>query len=358
MGQIRAEVREELLFCTRYKLSKGTLAGPFDHHGEIAIPTLEDLRKCFDFISKHQHKGVPGVLRIDSPSPGPVLAIAMCTHGNEPSGLAALWYCLKDNFALDNLERGSVIFILNNIKATAIGFNAPTPEDQIRSRFLDINLNRLPDDIAVILKRSNDPRYEIKRCIELYNNIYSDIDYALDIHSTSQHCRPMIIDLYKSSKQLYHGMPIPTVITNYSGIKSATALTELYGGLDNDIPVVAIETGLHRDSASFRNAITASLAVMEDLKMIRAPIKDQKRVFLEYKLTKAIRFPNETYRFCKVFANFETVRKGQLLARGDQGEFRCPKDGLALFAWPTLEPPFGSTEEAMFIADPALAREY
>src|SRR5947209_1565224 len=90
------------------------------------VPSPDELRATFEMLQASSYLDVPGVLRVDSASRhnGPIVGISACTHGNEPCGLAAIWYCLREGFLRNSLVKGSVIFMVNNLAATAEYFRA------------------------------------------------------------------------------------------------------------------------------------------------------------------------------------------------------------------------------------------
>ena len=90
--------------------------------------------KLFSIIKESRYKGVAGVICLDSNKPGPVVGVTICTHGNEPCGLALVNELKKPS-------KGKVVICLNNLKATENYFLATTETEEIETRFIDINMN-------------------------------------------------------------------------------------------------------------------------------------------------------------------------------------------------------------------------
>ncbi len=311
---------------------------------------ITDLEKAFDSIASKETDGVPGVHRILGKTAGPCAAISMMTHGNEPSGLAPYWDYLQ-NPSLYTPERGEVLFILNNMEAGHEYFHNRGTEDAPHSRFKDVNMNRLPEEVAQLL---NDTRSEIKRALAL-QSILERIDAALDIHSTTQESEPMILQIKGDIDSLVTDMPIQKVIENIVPIQIGIPIGSLYGGESKEIPVLEIEAGSHENPQSFQLAIRASLSFLLNIQKHHDQINtasgtaDKEREF--YRVSGSLMFPNETYELQRPFPMFCQVQKGEILAKGNGNPLTCFQDGHAIFA-PKKSKPSNISEEVLFITDP------
>lgn len=308
---------------------------------------LNDLKKEFDFLANLKSKGIFGIWRVNSQKPGPTLGITICTHGNEPSGLAALRYLRRKFDIKKNLERGSLIFVLNNLKAAQKSFRAKTEDEKRRSRFIDINFNRLP---ANTLKLNNDSRYEIKRARELCP-IWREFDFAIDIHSTSQKSDPMTICGAKLDMNLIRGFPIDTIISNIDKIQIGRPAFSFYGRPSGNIPLLEIECGAHTDPMSFKRAIISVLALLKNLRMISGESDDKIKIFKEYFIKSSIMFPDNSYALAKVFKNYEFVQKNAIIASNERHMIRAPFDCHIFMAPPTTKPA-SISEEVVFLSGP------
>ncbi len=159
--------------------------------------------------------GVPGVMRISSGRAGPIVGVTVCSHGNEPSGLAAVDYLLNTLKLPVNLLRGEVYLVVNNLQAALES-----------KRFVSVDMNRLPADTPT---RDNDPASEVRRSRELLP-IWKKFDVGLDIHSTSQDAPPMIISLGPMfHAELVRGFPIEIVISNIDRVQRGKPAPAFYG---------------------------------------------------------------------------------------------------------------------------------
>src|SRR3989344_3148710 len=132
--------------------------------------TLSELKEEYYSICNSLEFGVKGIVAFDSGVAGPCVGVTMMTHGSEPSGLAALRH-FRASDMIRKLQKGKVIFVLNNVAAAekyfaALDIVGQTEGARVRlsARFLDVNMNRLPADMP---ERVNDSRYEIIRSREL-----------------------------------------------------------------------------------------------------------------------------------------------------------------------------------------------
>lgn len=321
----------------------------------MRIPSTSELKQAFEELSRAEKNGIEGIEEWKASRPGPRVAITVSTHGNEPSGYAPYWY-LK-NIAPDVRPTcGSLTFISNNIKAAEKYFTSTTAEEKRQSRFLDINMNRLP---ANIFECTNDTRYEIKRAIELYPS-YRNIDCALDIHSTSQESDPMILQIKGKIDALIRGMPIPIVIENIGSIQTGIPACSLYGGINASVPIFEIETGSHENPSSYELAIRAALIFLSNTGIIVKPkeIEGLECAVLArryYRVRTSVFFPDTSYELTGNYPMFSTVKKDEVVATGDGEPILCPIDGHAILA-PNQRKPVSIAEEVLFLTDPVEER--
>lgn len=313
------------------------------------VPSLEEMKAAFNTVSQSRFKGVPGVLKIDSPHPnnGPTVGITIGTHGNEIAGLAPLVQYIRNERLGKLLQTGSVIFTLNNMKAMDKFFKAESDSEKRRLRQLNHNMNRLPEDI---LELKTDTRYEIQRILELYP-IFQEFDAALDIHSTYGPSVPMIVEV-KGGLDLLNGAPIPTVLTNMLNVQRGLPASGLYGGIDREnIPVLGIEAGMQGAPDALVSATQITQAFLQNMGMI--PGKPSSTYEYErkiYRVSQPLMFPDYSYEFVKRFLTFEAVKEGQIIAEGDGPALLAPQDGHILFPKPKA---FNTKmDEAAFISDP------
>jgi hypothetical protein len=163
-------------------------------------------KKVFETLAKSTYEGIPGVFKIEGKLPGPTLGITVCTHGDEPAGLAAAEYVMTTVANNRDKLSGSIIVVLNNAIETERYFDSKTSDEARHHRLSEVNMNRIPKGA---LENPNDHRYEIAR-VRMLLPVYAEFDAGIDIHSTTQEAEPMIIPLGSGLKpNLIKGMPIP-----------------------------------------------------------------------------------------------------------------------------------------------------
>ena len=316
---------------------------------DINTPTFEQLSSEFDFLKSSEFQCVKGVLCINSGNPGPILGITVSTHGNEPSGLAALWY-LRNEFKLaDNLLRGSVFFVLNNVRATERYFAACATQDDVAkktARFCDHNMNRLPEN-SLILK--GDTRYEVLRAQEL-RPIWEKFEVAFDIHSTEMPYDSTIIACGGLQEDLIKGFPVSILITNIEKVQVEKPAVNFYG-VESRIKTLAIEAGSHDNPSSFECSIACTLALLKNLNLIDGKNETTPREYKLYEVAGSVQFPNLSFELEKIFEKFEPIAEGQILARGKGTRIVADFNGHALFGRNTKKTDF-INEEVLFLSLP------
>ncbi|MBI5913174.1 succinylglutamate desuccinylase/aspartoacylase family protein [Candidatus Azambacteria bacterium] len=304
------------------------------------------LKKHLNFIKNSSYQGVGGIWKIGASKSGPVLGITIHTHGNEPSGLAVLEY-FREKFPLEQrLKNGVVIFSLNNIRATERFLAAKNTEEKMSSRFVDINMNRLPDNVMRCNK--NDSRYEIRRVQEL-KNIWEQFDVGFDIHSTTQENDGMIMNIGAVHPQLIRGFPITDIITNIENVQIAKPAVFFYG--NGSIPVMGIEAGSHESPQAFTRAIACTEVLLKNLGMIEGGTTTNDQKYREYFVDSSLIFPDASYSLVKQFKPYEEVIAGQKIATNGKHNLFAPLTGHVILA------PSGMTvknldEEVMFFVRP------
>ncbi len=312
----------------------------------LEAPTLTDLAQTFDGIKNLKQNGVPGVLRFDSGKPGPILGITIQTHGDEPSGLAPLWYFLNVSPIGNLLQNGTIFFVINNLRAA----NESAPMTLgVGKRCIHTDFNRLPEDVMSLVDRTS---YEVCRAQEL-RTVWESFDVGLDIHSVSQKDTiPMIVAVRKFEMELVKGFPIDTVITNIENVQKGRPATMFYGG-ERNIPVLGIEAGYHMDPLSFKVAIACTLSLLKNLGMINADAEiAEKREYRLYKVVNSLFFPSDEWSLDHVFTGFDSISKGDIMASDKNGNsIYAPVSGCTIMAPKKLKPK-SIANEVLFYTEP------
>lgn len=320
-----------------------------------ALPdSLSDLRIFFSTMKKMQVDGISGFIRLDGREPGPVLGITACTHGNEPSGVAAIKYLLEDFDVAGKLLRGTLYLGINNLDAATRYFEASSDEERKQLRFVDHNMNRLPEDLRDL---SGDRRSEIVRARELLP-IYGRFQAALDIHSTSQNSDPMIITGGNHfHPELVRGFPIENIISNIDVVQIGLPAFGFFGNKDIQIPVFEIEAGQHEHPHSFERAITCVTSLLSNMGMVSdSGTPPAITTYKEYEIFGSVIFPNNTYKLTRKFDDFEFVKKGTVFAEGAGVALVASQDCHTFFC-PAVDTPKRITEEIIFLSEPVRTRK-
>jgi succinylglutamate desuccinylase len=311
----------------------------------IEIPDLESLKGVFETIKKSTYKGIDGVMCFDSGKPGSTVGITICTHGNEPVGLATLWHFLK-NEQKNELYKGRVIFVLNNIKATEKYFAAQTEEEKYFSRFIDINMNRLPDSLEASLSA----QYEVVRAQELLP-VWEDFDMGMDVHSTSVASDPMMLLRHGSGIDVVKGFPVTNIISGFSNVMQGNTAMDFYGPRENRAHTILLEAGCHESAEAFKTAIACVDALFCNLDIFEREAGKVVEEYNHYRVCASVLFPDETYKTAEIFPNFAFVTEGTCLATGSGEDIIAVEDGHVLMCFSTGKPPTPD-EEALFISLP------
>jgi succinylglutamate desuccinylase len=317
------------------------------------VPSLDDLAEEFQIIKNSSLVGVPGIMLFDSGIPGPCVGITIHTHGNEPSGLAALRQ-FRQSGMQSRLLNGSVLFILNNIAATEKYFAALKETDsqlreskKLAARFVDINMNRLPKNLVEL---ENPSESEILRAKELLW-FWKTLDYLLDIHSTRSASPPMIIAIGETGQELYRRFPAEMVIRGIERVqtgKPACAFSAAAGKAQ----AFGIEAGSHEEASAFAIANACVLSFLQNLGLLPGERSEGKRTYKEYLINGSVFFPDESYELAKVFRNFECLEKGDVIAVGNGEPIVSSSAGHAVFTPPGRKHTSTLNDEVMFLSAP------
>lgn len=308
--------------------------------------TLELAQLTFAKLSSSVWEGVPGVMCLDSGQPGPTVGLTVCTHGNEPSGLAgaalALQLAEQESFPVC----GKLFIVLNNLQAATNYFATTNEEEKIHTRYVDVNMNRLPEDV---LTRTHDDRYEISRAQALAP-IWRQFDVALDIHSTSQPCDPMILETEVDCSPYHATFPIQKVIKNIAAVQIGIPAFALYGK-HGTCASFEIETGSHESNEAFHLAKQCAQLFLEVTGLLASHTELQPAPERQiYTVYDSLLFPDENYALTKIFANFEPVTASQPIATNGSITLTAPQDGHVIFGPKTLKPASLAEEVLFFTA--------
>ena len=296
--------------------------------------------------------GVKGVLQIDSGKSGPVFGITVCTHGNELAGLATVHYLINIYKIKKKLMNGSLIIAVNNLRACKRALDAKNEVGRLKSRYIDMNMNRLPERMVNV---NNKNQYEIRRAKSLMP-IWKMFDIAIDIHSTIQDNQPMVIARTNLNYGLIKDFPIDILITNIDKVQCGIPPAFGFYGVNKNIQTIGIEAGQHDSKKSHETAIKCVLSMLKKKGMIASKQSGLKyKIFREYRIFDSVVFANRNSRLSRVLRDFETVRKGELLAIADNKNIYAPSDCCIMMA-PKGIKPVKIHEEVIFLSMPMIKR--
>lgn len=204
------------------------------------------------------YNNIQGVMHIHSGKNGPIFIISCLTHGDETAGLKAIEFLYNKLFIKKNLLQWHIYFVLNNIKAYE---NYLSTGDSYTSRYVDENMNKSANEEDILWWET----YETKRLQELYS-LFSQANYHIDLHSTSQ--SPVSMAIYsQKSRTIFQN--ILNVDEHYSGIienqrwKPVIDICERNGGI-----WLWLESGREDNDQAYYNMIDNVLRILYQLHMI------------------------------------------------------------------------------------------
>ncbi len=314
----------------------------------MITPLLTDLRNEYASIRRMKYLGIPGIYLVDSGLSGPTVGVTLHTHGNEPSGMAVVWHLRHYYQIWQRLIRGKIFFVVNNLRAAERFYSARSSEKKRLCRFVDLNMNRLPADLMTTKRGSG--LYEVKRARQL-KNVWGLFDVAIDIHSTHQESRPMIINCGSYDPVLIHGFPIKTIILDIEKVQVRKPAAAFYGS--RNVQVLGIEAGSHENPRSFVTAITCVKALLQNLGMIpgtNIANKLSKTARDTFRVIGSVFFSDNSYELTREFKSFSWVEANSIVATGKEKPITCPKSCYVILA-PKGRKPMSIKEEVLFFAD-------
>ncbi len=311
----------------------------------------EWLSKCenaFRTSLQHEYKGIEGVVVFDSKISGPTVGISVCTHGNEPVGLAIIHHLFENP---DIISQGKLTITVNNIEATKNFFNKDVDCKEV-CRAIDCNMNRLPFPLE-------GKCYEVKRAKQLVPIWSEFIDGGLDIHSTSSAAPSMLIVRNEfldidSNRSILNVLTIKHVISNILEQFRGTPVINYFGNEDSFSDIL-IECGKHCESNTFENAISYALSWLSAYGMVeyKSECKPCEKEY--FKVIKPIRLPDDNIEYFypegENIKAFQRLGIGKILAVSKDGkEFFSDHDGYAIMA-PETKKAIPKNESFFYLAD-------
>lgn len=295
----------------------------------IYIPTVTDITNVLDELASASIHNVPGLKEVHSGKAGPRLYLGMGTHGDERMGLALASPFLRNELRL--LE-GSIVLAINNIQGLLMS-RRHVPGDR--------NFNRLPSDI---LERTDD-LYSTRRIQALHGAGVFHVTHGFDAHTFLVPGKPVKLHI-KGNPDFAHSIGISDYITNIVDFQKdnetgekTVAFGNMLGGIENDsVPVVEVEGGgPHDEPHVVHGLLSGLLATLVKLGMVdpdEVGLEEQEIEQRTYRTCGWQRI-DEGYEIVRDFAQYEEVKKGQLIATAEgKPSAVCPQDACMLFPSP------------------------
>lgn len=274
------------------------------------------------------------IAKINGGLPGPTIIFIGGVHGNEPSGVFALYEVLNTLSGQKESIHGTIY---------ALAGNLPALEKGIRYEKEDLNRIWNTERIETLHSNKNSLEHnETKQALELLDCINSILKkesgpfYFIDLHTTSSTTAPFITVndnlLNRKFTQLY---PVPLLL----GIEEYLEGTFL--NYINDLGFVAFgfESGQHDALESIENHTAfIYLSLIFAGSVSRTDIEFEKYYKLLSKITDHLAVcyeiiyhykieQNEQFKMLPGFKNFESVRKGLPIALSDEKSVEAPQAG-------------------------------
>lgn len=314
-----------------------------------------EMREYFGSIYSENTTGIEGHRLIDSGHSGPDIGITVMTHGDEPAGLGAMKYFMEEYDLASKLVKGRVHFVVNNLEAARKYFKItenPDCSNELKKecRYLDVNMNRLPDDLS-----AGASGYEIQRTRDLLE-VYREFDYGADIHSTITSRSTMLLTVGCTPQSIISGVNADIVLDNMLSVQIGTPVIGFYGG--ENFEGYGYEAGVHEDPQAINNSIYAIGRTLKHYGFIEDNNFDinNDKVVNRFKILDSLVVPDSSYRLSRVFIPFEHILQGDLLAVSSEGKpsVLAKEDFIVLFPIEGEEI-HDCTEEVMFMVEKVIS---
>ncbi len=282
--------------------------------------------------------------RYEGAEAGPLLICIAGVHGNEPAGLLAI----DEIFRLLSIE--SDFNPGFNYKGRFVGIRGNLPAIKLKQRFLGRDLNRmLLHDEQDRIKNTPEALWtsEDRESIGLINTIEEEIkDYQpsmtliLDLHTTTADGGIFTIAATDAmSSRLAKGLHAPVILGFEKDVKGTTL--HFFNKPEKEIYCIVFEAGQHNDPESVHRTAAAIVNCMRSIGSVDSRDVDHRHDGILINMSKGlptvtklvhhhrIRY-DENFIMHPGFINFQSIKKGDVLAENEHGPIESPVDGLLL----------------------------
>ena len=258
-----------------------------------------------------------GIVSIKARKKGPVIGVVCNVHGNELCGRQAVHRIL----AKYEIKRGSLVLIDGNQEAALLN-----------RRFVESDMNRM--FTKELLARKN-PGQDLLRAQYLAEAIPSlGLDYAIDFHSTSTETEYPFTVSYPGSEHLTELCPVAQIY-GWKGIIKGPLVEWMN---DLGIPTVVVEAGQHVDKKSVDVAEETLFSVLSHHGLISLEKPFHMKAQNTFKVLEFVNFADApTFRFNKVYASFDHLEPGEVIASDSIRTYQVPDEKGLQILMPALQ---------------------
>ncbi|MFA6537565.1 MAG: succinylglutamate desuccinylase/aspartoacylase family protein [Patescibacteria group bacterium] len=241
---------------------------------------------------------------------GPKSMVLAGVHGNEVCGIKALQKIIPKI----KIDCGQVIFGFGNPRAIRKNIRQ-TAE----------NLNRMFKSVSEYSKKQKQS-YEYKRA-QLLKKYFDKVEVLLDLHASfAPNDRPFVI-CKKKDQEFAKFLPLKTVVFGFDAIEPGG--TDYYMNQKGKVGF-CVECGYFTDNKAVKVAEKTILNFLKARGHLKSNLKKEKQKYLQVNYL----YYTKTNKFVlkKEFADFEKIKKGQLIGFDGTKKVLSPQTGFILFS--------------------------
>jgi len=279
---------------------------------EIVGPDITPLKKG--------NVGIDYIHTLDSKKPGPHVLVTAVVHGNEPCGVLAVDWFLKQSH---RPIQGKLTIAFMNVEA----YLAFDPKNPNRTRWVDEDFNRLWGP-GVLQDSSRKKTYEFRRANEVLP-IVADADLLLDIHSMQKPCVPlMMAGMIDKGRELAKAVGMNMSTITDSGHKEGMRMRDYNGFSDPNSKknALLVECGQHWEKSSEEVATETLIRFLNYSGIMPSGFgaeylsqSKNKETMRFFKVGMAVTIKTDKFVFSKNWQGFDHLAKGTLIGTdGDE----------------------------------------
>lgn len=241
---------------------------------------------------------------------GPTSIVLAGVHGDEKCGVEAFEKILPSL----QIDKGRVWF----------GYGNPRAIEE-NERFAEVNLNRMfkKDDL---LLESEKRSYEYKRA-QFIKTYLNRADALLDIHASFTPKSKAFIICEANAKEIIQYLPFGLIVSGFDEVEPGG--TDYYMNSVGKIGICA-ECGYLGDEKSIQTAEEAIKTFLVARGHSNGDLKIQEQSFI--KMYSLYLTKTDKFVLSRVFEDFESVPKGEVIGVDGEEKVVAPKDCIILFA--------------------------